>query len=55
VSSPLIGYACVDIGEGIRRHDHHQHAIFYKKQDYGIFIIRILHQQMQPMKHFFAL
>ena len=31
VSSPLIGYACVDIGEGIRRHDHHQHAIFYKK------------------------
>lgn len=32
VSSPLIGYACVDIGEGIRRHDHHQHAIFIKNR-----------------------
>ena len=25
---------------------------FYRQRESGIFIIRILHQQMQPMRHF---
>lgn len=54
-TSPLMGYECSEIGTGVRRHDHHQHAVFYRIQDYGVFIIRILHQQMHPMKHFFDL
>ncbi|MFU8926266.1 type II toxin-antitoxin system RelE/ParE family toxin [Acinetobacter puyangensis] len=54
-SAPLMGHECPDIGLNIRRHDHNQHAIFYRPQKYGIFIIRILHQQMQPMKYFFDL
>lgn len=54
-TSPLIGYECAEIGASVRRHDHHLHAVFYRIQDQNIFIIRILHQQMHPMKHFFDL
>ncbi|MBO2618333.1 type II toxin-antitoxin system RelE/ParE family toxin [Shewanella algae] len=50
--SPNIGRACQDIAEGLLRHDHQRHAIFYRKTPLGIFVIRILHQQMEPMKHF---
>ncbi|CAQ85823.1 MULTISPECIES: type II toxin-antitoxin system RelE/ParE family toxin [Photorhabdus] len=40
-----------DVKAGIRRHDHGQHAIFYQvKVDY-IFVVRILHQQMNPVLH----
>lgn len=54
-SSPLMGYECLEIAEGVRRHDHQRHAIFYRPRDNEIFVIRILHQQMDPMKHFFEL
>ncbi|MBO2588851.1 type II toxin-antitoxin system RelE/ParE family toxin [Shewanella algae] len=50
--SPNIGRTCQDIAEGLLRHDHQRHAIFYRKTPQGIFVIRILHQQMEPMKHF---
>tara|TARA_R110001592_G_scaffold52649_9_gene161402 strand:- start:135019 stop:135312 length:294 start_codon:yes stop_codon:yes gene_type:complete len=52
-STPLMGYECPEIAEGVRRHDHQRHAIFYRPLDNEVFIIRILHQQMEPMKHFF--
>ena len=29
-TSPLMGYECVEIGTGVRRHDRHQHAVFYQ-------------------------
>jgi len=51
-SSPLMGRECPEIAEGIRRHDQQQHAIFYRRHEQGLFIIRILHQQMEPMRHF---
>lgn len=54
-SSPLMGHECAEIADGIRRHDHQQHAIFYRQRDQDVFIIRLLHQQMEPMKHFFEL
>ncbi|RVU34397.1 type II toxin-antitoxin system RelE/ParE family toxin [Rheinheimera riviphila] len=53
--SPLMGYQCPDIAAEVRRHDHQRHAIFYRPRQNDIFIIRILHQQMEPMKHFFEL
>ncbi|HFQ5013281.1 TPA: type II toxin-antitoxin system RelE/ParE family toxin [Vibrio vulnificus] len=49
---PLMGYECSEIAEGLRRHDHHKHAIFYRPQPHGVYIIRILHQQMEPLRHF---
>lgn len=51
-SSPLMGHECQEIADEVRRHDHQRHAIFYRQRESGIFIIRILHQQMQPMRHF---
>ena len=53
VGSPHIGYECTELGIGMRRHDHQKHAIFYRKRENDIFVIRILQQQMHPMKHFF--
>lgn len=49
--APGIGIECAHIGKDIRRHDHNKHAIFYRKRKKDVFIIRILHQQMQPMLH----
>lgn len=54
-SSPLMGHDCPEIASGVRRHDHQRHAIFYRKRENDIFVIRILHQQMEPLKHFFEL
>ncbi|MDN5940016.1 MAG: type II toxin-antitoxin system RelE/ParE family toxin [Salinisphaera sp.] len=54
-SHPAMGRECPEITDTIRRHDHHRHAIFYRQQSAGIFIIRILHQRMEPLKHFDSL
>jgi len=48
--NPLMGRE-IYIIEDVRRYDHGQHAIFYQMQNDGIFIARILHQQMDPLKH----
>lgn len=54
-STPLMGHGCPEISDGVRRHDHQRHAIFYQPREHDIFVVRILHQQMEPMKHFFEL
>jgi toxin ParE1/3/4 len=54
-SSPLMGYECQELADEVRRHDHQRHVIFYRRREKDIFIIRILHQQMEPMRHFFEL
>lgn len=51
--SPALGRECAEIAQGIRRHNHQRHAIFYRPREQDIFVIRILHQQMEPMRHFF--
>ena len=53
--SPLMGHECPEIADNVRRHDHQRHAIFYRQLEQGIFVIRILHQQMEPMRHLFEL
>ncbi|WP_339673832.1 type II toxin-antitoxin system RelE/ParE family toxin [uncultured Zhongshania sp.] len=50
--SPLMGHAYPEIADDVRRHDHQSHAVFYRQREHDIFIIRILHQQMEPMKYF---
>ncbi|MGY5652745.1 type II toxin-antitoxin system RelE/ParE family toxin [Vibrio cincinnatiensis] len=49
--APFIGRDCSELKGGIRRHDHQKHAIFYRVREFDIFVIRILHQQMNPMLH----
>ena len=52
-NSSLIGRDCPEIGNGVLRYDHQRHAIFYRQRMKDFFVIRILHQQMEPMRHFF--
>lgn len=47
--APFNGRVCDDMKAGIRRHEHHKHSIFYRIRKVDIFIVRILHQQMNPM------
>ncbi len=49
--NPLMGRDCQNLIDGARRHDYGQHAIFYMYADDPIFVIRILHQQMEPLLH----
>lgn len=53
--APMMGRECPYLAPDLRRHDHQHHAIFYRLRDQDIFVVRILHQQMEPMKHFFEL
>lgn len=52
-STPLIGMECTEIEVEVRRHNHSKHVIFYRCRTNDIFVIRILHQQMEPLKHFY--
>jgi toxin ParE1/3/4 len=50
--TPDMGRECPDIAEGLLRHDHRHHVIFYRARAHGIFVIRLLHQRMEPLRHF---
>ncbi|MDK9584733.1 type II toxin-antitoxin system RelE/ParE family toxin [Lelliottia wanjuensis] len=50
-ANPQMGRDCSNIIEGVRRHDHRHHSVFYQPSDDSIFVIRILHQQMNPLLH----
>lgn len=52
-SNPLLGSECTEVSAGVRRHNHFKHVIFYRCRADDIFVIRILHQQMEPLKHFY--
>lgn len=49
--APFIGRDCSDLREGVRRYEYQKHTIFYRVREIDVFIIRILHQQMNPMLH----
>lgn len=44
--APHLAQDCSDIRPGYRRRRVGRHAIYFRITDYGIAIIRILHQQM---------
>ena len=50
-NNPLMGRDISEVLEGVRRHEHSHHAIFYQMADDGIYVIRILHQKMHPLLH----
>ena len=52
-SSSLMGNDCPEIAVGVSHYDHQRQAIFLRKRNKDIFLIRILHQQMKPLHHFF--
>lgn len=50
-SSPLMGTECPQLATEIRRFNHQRHAIFYRHREHDIFVIRILHQQMESDRY----
>lgn len=51
LANPAIGRSCDKLRKGLRRFEHEKHVVFYRVDEDGIFIIRILHQSMLPSRH----
>jgi toxin ParE1/3/4 len=45
---PGLGRRCDSIRPGLMRMEHGRHVVFYRPKEYGIRVIRILHQGMLP-------
>lgn len=43
---------CAAIRPGYRRRNVELHAVYFQQTPYGVAIIRILHQRMDPARHF---
>lgn len=49
---PQSGRPCDNIRTGYRKYSVTRHVIYYRKTDYGIEVIRVLHDRMSAPKHF---
>lgn len=49
---PDRGHSCDEIRESHRRYAIGSHLVFYVERDGGIDVIRILHQRIDPTRHF---
>ena len=52
VNHPELGTKCDYIRKNYRRMPIARHVIYYQLTEYGILVIRILHQRMSPVRHF---
>ena len=52
VESPKAGIACEKIRVGYRKYPVIRHVIYYRETNYGIEVIRVLHNRMLASKHF---
>jgi len=48
---PSLGRACDEIRQGIYRIAAGSHIVLYRKTDSGIFVVRVLHQNMDFERH----
>jgi toxin ParE1/3/4 len=46
-----LGRNCEAIRPGLMRMEHGRHVVFYRPKEYGIHVIRILHQSMLSGQH----
>lgn len=49
--SPDLGTNRKAISEGLLSFPYESHILYYMKQPHGITVVRVLHQNMDPMKH----
>lgn len=47
-ANPEIGRKCDRLRKGYRRMEHEKHVVFYRRDDSGVLIVRILHQRVLP-------
>ena len=50
--NPLSGVACDYIADGLRKHRHEHHTVFYENSGGAILIIRVLHKSMDVDSQF---
>lgn len=50
-AAPQQAQSCAHIRPGYRRRGVEQHVLYFRIADYGIAIIRILHQRMDAARH----
>ena len=50
--SPKAGTACENIRAGYRKYPVIRHVAYYRETDYGIEIMRVLHDRMLASRHF---
>ncbi len=50
-ASPMTAPACDHIRPGYRRISHERHMIYFRVTDYGITVVRILHDRMDAMRY----
>ena len=51
--NPFIGRVCDSIRPGLHRFEIGKHVVFYLQEPGGVLIVRVLHQQMVPVKQHF--
>ncbi len=51
--SPGMGRPCDEVSPCLHRHEHGKHVVFYRLKPGGIRVVRVLHQQMLPIKPHF--
>jgi len=51
VKNPQLGRSAAQFHPNLRRYNFKAHSIFYEVTDYGIFIVRVLGQQMDFERH----
>jgi toxin ParE1/3/4 len=49
---PQMAQMVNEIRAGYRRYLFQKHAIYFVEKDYGIYVVRVLHQQMRVELHF---
>lgn len=49
--TPEIGRSCGSVHPGFRRVEQGKHVVFYRPDDRGVFVSRVLHQRMLPTRH----
>lgn len=46
--NPRLGRTADDIRQGVRRHEHESHVIFYREDGSGILVLAVVHRRMKP-------
>lgn len=49
--NPALGYTCDHVRPGLRCIENGRHAVFYREESSGVYVVRILHQRMLPERH----
>ncbi|MEY4576238.1 MAG: hypothetical protein RL701_941 [Pseudomonadota bacterium] len=49
--NPMIARTCDDLRSGYRRLEEGSHVLFFKPDDRGLLVVRVLHERMVPGLH----